>query len=134
MAATYGLTNACKLDLVNGVHQPGDVYMVALYDASATLNAHTEVYTKEGEVKGQGYVAGGTAAPGYKSSLQGARAEVNLGASLSWKNATIRARHALVYNKSKGNRAITVLDLGQETASTNGNWDMDLPAAVIWIG
>lgn len=134
MSVTYGLTNACKLDLVTGVHQPGDVYMVALYDTTANLNVHTETYIKEGEVKGQGYVAGGKQVPGYKASIQGTRAEVSFGDCLTWKNATIRARSALVYNKSKGNRAITILDLQQETSSTNGEWYMELPPAVIWIG
>jgi hypothetical protein len=128
------MTLACKLDLVTGVHQPGDVYMVALYSAAATLNQHTEQYEKEGEVTGKGYIKGGKALKGYNACLEGTRAEVCWDKEVRWANATIRARHALIYNASKGNRAMTILDLGEEAASTNGNWDLLLPPCVIWIG
>jgi hypothetical protein len=134
MAATYGLTLACKLDLVQGVHQPGDTYMVALYGSNATLNPFTEVYVKEDEVRGKGYVAGGKPLSGYHAHVEGSRAELGWNREVRWANATIRARHALIYNKSKGNRAMTILDLGEEAASTNGNWDLLLPEAVVWIG
>lgn len=134
MAATYGMTLCCKLDLVMGVHQPGDVYMVALYGANATLNTFTEQYEKEGEVSGKGYTKGGKPLKGYHAYLEGSRAEVCWDKEVRWANATIRARHALIYNASKDNRAMTILDLGEEAASTNGNWDLLLPECVIWIG
>jgi hypothetical protein len=134
MAATYGMTIACRLDLLQGVHQPGDAYMLALYSSNATLNAFTETYMKEAEVKGKGYIAGGKPLIGYHACIEGTRAELCWDKEVRWANSTIRARHALIYNKSKGNRAMTVLDLGEEASSTNGNWDIVLPDAVIWIG
>lgn len=134
MAATYGLTLACKYDLATGVHQPGDVYMVALYGNDATLNSHTEIYTREGEVTGKGYIKGGKPLKGYQAYLEGSRAEVCWDKEVRWANATIRARCALIYNAGKGNRAMTILDLGEEATSTNGNWDLLLPDCVIWIG
>tara|TARA_R110000868_G_scaffold220867_2_gene472364 strand:- start:120 stop:476 length:357 start_codon:yes stop_codon:yes gene_type:complete len=117
-----------------GVHQPGDTYMVALYSPAATLNQHTEHYEKEGEVVGKGYIKGGKPLKGYHACLEGSRAEVCWDKEVRWANATIRARHALIYNASKDNRAMTILDLGEEAASTNGNWDLLLPDCVIWIG
>jgi len=134
VAATYGMTLACKLDLLQGVHQPGDVYMLALYGSSASLNPFTETYTTEGEVKGKGYIAGGKPLKDYGTRVEGMRAQVNWKETVRWANATLRARHALIYNKSKDNRAMTILDLGEEAASTNGNWDLTLPDGVIWIG
>tara|TARA_R110000868_G_scaffold149147_3_gene371383 strand:+ start:79 stop:483 length:405 start_codon:yes stop_codon:yes gene_type:complete len=134
MAANYGMTLACKLDLVTGVHQPRDVYMVALYGSNATLNSFTEVYEKTDEVKGKGYVAGGKPLKGYHAYVEGSRAELGFDTEVRWANATIRSRHALIYNASKGNRAMTILDLGEEASSTNGNWDLLLPPCVIWLG
>jgi len=133
MSVTYGMVISAKLDLLTGVHQPGDVYMVALYGNDAELNQFTTVYTPVGEVKGKGYIAGGKRLAGYEASIEGTRAELSWD-GLRWPNASIRARSALVYNKSKGNRAITILDLGEESFSTNGNWDLVLPDAVVWIG
>ena len=134
MPVTHGMTLACKLDLLRGLHQPGDVYMVALYSREAAIGQHTETYSPANEVKGKGYEAGGKPLKGHKAQIEGMRAEVGWDSPVRWPNATIRARHALIYNKSKGNRAMTVLDLGEEANSTNGNWDLILPGCVIWIG
>lgn len=134
MAATYGMCLTCKRDLLKGIHQEGDTYMVALYGANATLNPFTEFYDKENEVTGKGYIAGGKALKDYEVRIEGTRAQTSWDKTVRWANATIRARHALIYNKSKENRALTILDLGEEAASTNGNWDLLLPDAVIWIG
>ena len=42
MAVTQGPTLRFKLDMLNGVHQPGDTYKIALYNASAAnLNKNT---------------------------------------------------------------------------------------------
>ena len=134
MAATYGMTLACKRDLLDGVHHRDDVYMVALYGSDATLNPFTEFYEKEGEAKGKGYLVGGKPLKGRVVGMHGTRAQISWERTVRWPNATIRARHALIYNKSKDNRAMTILDLGEEAASTNGNWDLELPEAVLWIG
>ena len=134
MAVTYGMTLAAREDLLRGVHQPGDIYMVALYGQQAHLNVHTEAYTREGEVSGKGYILGGKPLHGYDVCMRGTRAELCWEKLVRWPNATIRARHALIYNKTKNNRAMTILDLGEEAASTNGNWDLILPDAVLWIG
>ena len=134
MPVTHGMTIACKHDLLCGLHQPGDTYMVALYNRDAAIGAHTEVYSPVGEVKGKGYVAGGKPLKGHRVEVEGTRAKVCWDSPVRWPNATIKARHALIYNKSKGDRALTILDLGEEAASTNGNWDLLLPDCVLWIG
>lgn len=132
-AVNYGMTLACKLDLANGVHQPNDAYMMALYVEDAGLNAFTNTYTPEKEVRGRGYVTGGKLLTGRKVELNGTRVEITWD-NVRWANSTIRARCALIYNKSRGNRAMTILDLGEEGWSKNGNFDVLLPDAVIWFG
>ena len=44
------------------------VYKIALYEATASLNADTLVYTTEGEITGTGYTAGGGAGGGIGGS------------------------------------------------------------------
>ena len=59
MASTAAVTDSYKQDILNGVHQPGDTYMVALYTSSATLSKSTTAYTTSNETSGTGYTAGG---------------------------------------------------------------------------
>jgi hypothetical protein len=34
----------------------------------------------------------------------------------------------MIYNASKGNRAVVILDFGKDIISTNGNWTFPMPA------
>ena len=129
-----GITNDFKLAILEGVHQPGDVYMLALY--MDDLTEQTSVYTAAGEIQGQGYKAGGTPLAGRQSVLSG-----NVGlltwADAVWPIATIAARAALVYNRSKDNRTVAVLDLGKVVTSTNGPFSVLMPpieSALVQIG
>jgi hypothetical protein len=91
-----------------------DVYRVALYTNSATLDATTVAYTTAGEVVASGYTAGGnTILPIYASSDGGAYVSFT---NVSW-NAAFTARGALVY-KAGDNGAICVLDFGADRTST----------------
>lgn len=90
-----------------------DVYRVALYTNSATLDASTTAYTTTGEVVASGYTAGGNIITPVFSSADGG-AYVSF-VNTSW-NATITARGALVY-KSGDNGAICVLDFGADRTS-----------------
>lgn len=118
-----------KRDFLMGVHQPGDVYMLALYSANADLNAATEVYTTRGEVKGKGYTAGGKKLSGYVCETEGSSAFLTWTDAVRWRPATITARGALVYNASRENKALAVLDFGEEFRSTNGLWELEMPPA-----
>jgi hypothetical protein len=91
-----------------------DVYKVALYTNSATLDATTVAYTTAGEVVASGYTAGGnTILPIYASSDGGAYVSFT---NTSW-NAAITARGALIYQVGGG--AVCVLDFGADRTSTN---------------
>lgn len=90
-----------------------DVYKIALYANSATLDASTTAYTTSGEVVASGYTAGGnTILPIYASSDGGVYVSFT---NTSW-NAAFTARGALIYKVNGG--AVCVLDFGADRTST----------------
>ena len=137
MAITPGLCTSAKLDIATGVHQPGDRYMLALYAPTANLNPFVTEYTKQDEVKGQGYTAGGQALSGYDARVEGIQAVVTWTKETIWKNASLTARGGLIYNAAKGNKAVMVIDVvddyGNQVTSTNGNFKVEGGIA-FWIG
>ena len=107
-----------------------DVYKLALYTTSATLNAETAVYTTDGEVVASGYTAGGPVITPTKGigdiSTSGGTAFVNFSnVSLS---AAFTARGALIYKV--GGAAICVLDFGSDKISVT-NFQVTFPAATV---
>jgi len=93
-----------------------DVLKIALYTASATLNADTTVYSSSSEVVATGYNAGGEVLTGVTVNTEGTTAYVDF-ANVSW-TGSLTARGALIYNSSKGDKAICVLDFGADKTST----------------
>lgn len=129
MAITQAMCNTFKQDVMLGVHDlDTDVIKLALYTSSATLSAATTAYTTSNEVVGTGYVAGGNTLTGVTVTLDGSVAVVGITDSV-WSNSTITARGALIYNSSKSNKAIAVLDFGSDKISSSGSFTVDFPAA-----
>jgi hypothetical protein len=128
---TAAVCNSFKLELGNlsGTHRAGDVYKLALYTAAAALSKATTVYTPTHEVAPSGtYPAGGLVLRGFTAALDGDTV------ILDWidpvaSGATITARGALIYNSSKGNKAVAVLDFGRDVASTAAPFTVELPPA-----
>ena len=118
MSIVQTQTTSFKAELYEGVHNllVDDIYM-ALYTANATLDADTTVYSSTNEVTGTGYVAGGVQMTGITIQTSGYTAYVNF-ANTEF-NASVTARCALIYNASKSNKAIAVLDFGSDKTSTN---------------
>lgn len=111
-------TTSFKKELYEGIHDlTTDVLKIALYTASASLNEATTAYSSENEVTGTGYVAGGVAMTGATVSADGFTAYVNFDNVVF--GASVTARCALIYNNSKADRAIAVLDFGSDKTSTN---------------
>lgn len=129
MAITQAVCNQFKEDLLAGVHQPADDYKIALYESTATLDAATTAYTVTGEVSGTGYTAGGVSLQGYTAGSGSNVAWVDWTTDPSWANATITARGALIYNATRTNAAVAVLDFGADISSTNDTFTVTLPAA-----
>ena len=120
---TGGICNSFKRDLFLGLHQPGDEYRLALFVGTSSLCAATETYSAAGEASGQGYESGGRRV----SLVAGKDACLNIAKFPTWDNSTITARGALVYNASKGNRAVVVLDFGRDYSSMNGPFTIHPP-------
>ena len=106
-----------KAELYQAVHDLlTDTIKIALYTGNATLGADTTVYTVTGETSGAGYTAGGIQLTGVTVNTSGTTAYVDF-ANASW-TGSLTARGALIYNASKSNKAIAVLDFGADKTST----------------
>ena len=109
-------TTSFKKELYQGIHDLStDTIKIALYSASANLNMDTTVYSSAYEVVASGYTAGGLIMTGVAISSSGGTAYVNWN-NASW-NAALTARCALIYNASKGNKSVAVLDFGSDKTS-----------------
>lgn len=129
-------TNSFRLDLLNGVHQPGDIYQMALY--KAPLDPSVTAYQTLNEVIGKGYKPGGITLSGRATILSGSVAALGW-ASPVWPDSSITASFALIYNYTRERRSIAVLDLGGTLTSSNGPFTVTIPAltpetALISIG
>ncbi len=139
MAITQAIANAFKQQLLEGdanfKSSGGDVFKLALYTSSATLNSTTTAYSATNEVANSGqYTAGG-------SPLTGQSANIGTGtgkgvafvdfADLSFTGVTLTARGALIYNTSSAvtNAAVAVLDFGADKTATSGTFTVQFPAA-----
>ena len=129
MAITQSMVTSFKVELFGGIHDlDTDTIKIALFTSAATLSAATTAYATTNEVVGTGYSAGGNTLSGAAISSGGTTAFVDF-ADTTWSTATITARGALIYNSSKANRAIAVLDFGADKTSTAGDFTVQMPAA-----
>ncbi len=133
MAISQTLTDAFLQDCLDGAQNlgnGGNTLKIALYTSSASLGATSASYSATNEVSGTGYTAGGVAlssqAVAYDSTNQVAYFDA---ADPSWSSATITARGALIYNNTKSNASIAVLDFGSDYSSSNGTFQIQLPSA-----
>ena len=133
MAISQAMCTSFKVELLDAIHDfgaGGDTFKIALYTSSATLGATTTVYTTTGEVASTGnYVAGGnTLTVSVVPTSTGTTAFLSF-ANTTWSAATITARGALIYNSSKSNKAVAVLDFGSDKTSTDGDFTINFPTA-----
>lgn len=118
MSIVQTQTTSFKAELYEGIHNLlTDTLRIALYTANANLNEATTVYSTTDEVVGTGYVAGGVVLTGVTISSSGYTAYVNFN-NVSF-GASVTARCALIYNASKADRAIAVLDFGSDKTSAS---------------
>ena len=133
MAITQALANSFKKQLLDGDHSfasGSDVYKIALYSSSATLNSATTSYTTGNEVGASGqYSAGGGALVNGGTSIASGVAIVDF-ADRSFTGVTLTARGALIYNTSAtvANAAVAALDFGADKTATSGTFTIQFPA------
>jgi len=143
MPITQAMTTSFKGELMLAVHDfrvtSGDTFKLALYTSSANLDATTTAYSATDEAAGTNYTAGG----GTLSNLGGSVTSGTTGftdfTDLTFANATITARGALIYNTTPSalsnaggtltNPAVVVLDFGSDKTSTAGDFTIVFPAA-----
>jgi len=121
-------TTSFKEELYEGIHDLlTDTLKMALYTANADLNAATTVYTTDQEVSGTGYTAGGTTVTNVTVQSSGTTAYVNFD-NVQWPGASFTTRGALLYNASKANRSIAVINFGSDKIVANGTFTVTMPA------
>ena len=137
MPITQAVCTSFKQQLLEGVHDyratGGDTFKLALYTASATLDATTSAYSATNEVAASGsYSAGGGTLSSVNPTTSGTTAIADF-ADVSFTSATITARGALIYNTTPAhtytNPSIQVLDFGSDKTSTNGTFTVQFPVA-----
>lgn len=129
MTIRQGLTTSFKLDMVNGRQNvASDALKIALYTAFADINENTTVYSSDNEISGTGYTAGGQALSNVTvNSTSNGIVYVSFSNPV-WDPAQFTARGALIYNTTKSNASIAVLDFGSDkTQAGNNTFTVTLP-------
>jgi hypothetical protein len=127
MSITQTQTTSFKAELYQAIHNlTTDTLKIALYTGNATLNESTAVYSTANEITGTGYTAGGVVLTGVTVNSSGYTAYVSFNNPI-WTSASFTTRAALIYNSSKSNRSIAVLDFGADKTVSNNTFAITLP-------
>ena len=149
MAITQAMCTSFKAEILLAVHDfratGGDTFKLALYTSSASLDANTTSYSSSDEVSSSGtnYSAGGGTLSNLGVVTSNTSSSAGTGftdfSDLTFANATITARGALIYNTTPSansnanttltNAAVAVLDFGSDKTSTSGDFTIIFPAA-----
>jgi len=145
MAITQAMTTSFKAEILLAVHDfrasSGDTFKFALYTSSASIDANTTAYTATNEVSGTNYSAGGGILTNGGVTATNTNASAGTGfttfSNLTFSNATITARGALIYNTTPSangtanttltNASVAVLDFGSDKTSTAGDFTIIFP-------
>jgi hypothetical protein len=130
MAIQQGLTNSFKQEMLQmGQNLATDTLYMALYTALADIGQLTTAYTTTNEVTGTGYSAGGELVTGatISTDTQTGTVYVNFN-NVSWPGANFTARGALIYNITRSNKSVAVLDFGSDKTFTSTNNTVTMPA------
>jgi hypothetical protein len=133
MAIQQGLTNSFKQEMLQaGQNIVTDTLYMALYTAFSDIGQLTTEYTTTNEVIGTGYTAGGVEVTGATLTTQTTGPDagtvyVNFD-NVSWPGANFIARGALIYNVSKGDKSVAVLDFGSDKTFSSTSNTVTMPA------
>ncbi len=130
MALIQGPTDSFMLESWRAVHDlQSDTLKIALYTSTASLGPETTAYTATGEVVGTGYTAGG-------ATLTGGAVAISQGilyadfADATWTGSTLSdVVGALIYNSSKSNKSVWVLNFGLARLTVNQTFTVRFPVA-----
>ena len=128
-----GITTSFKTEIGEGTHVLStDVIKIALYSEDATITKATTAYSATNEISGTGYTAGGATmalSSGYPATNADNNREYRFDA-VTWATASFTARAALIYNSSKSNRSIRVIDFGQNRTVVAGDFVVRVPTTM----
>ena len=125
-----GLTNSFKQEMLQaGQNLATDTLKMALYTAFSDIGQLTTAYTTSNEVVGTGYTAGGELVTGATISTDTQTGTVYVDFNdVSWPGASFTARGALIYNVTRSNKSVAVLDFGSDKTFTSSNNTVTMPA------
>jgi hypothetical protein len=130
MAIQQGLTTSFKQQMIQaGQNLATDTLYIALYTAFSTIGPNTTVYTTTNEITGTGYTAGGIALTGVTIGTSTDGVVFVDFANAVWPNSQLTARGALIYNVTRSNASVAVLDFGSDKTMTNFTITMPVNAA-----
>lgn len=125
-------TTSFRQQLLEGIHDfrtTGNVYKIALYSSTATLNSSTTAYTSTGEIEATGYTTGGATLTNVNPASYGTTGYTSF-STVSWSSTGITARGALIYNSDAvgyTNPSVLVLDFGMDRYSESGLFTITFP-------
>ena len=129
MSITQTVCTSFKVQLLSGIHDfSSDTIKLALFQSTADLGASTTVYSSTGESSGTGYTAGGANLTVIDPVSTGTTAIVDF-SDLTFSTVSLTARGALIYNSTKGNKAICVLDFGSDRIRVAADLVVTFPSA-----
>ena len=118
MAIIQGPCDSFLKEAWQAIHDiEDDTIKIALYGSSASLGPETTAYTTTGEIVVSGYTAGGATLSGKTLTVANGILYADF-SDVSWSGAFSAVQGALIYNSSKSNRAIWVLNFGLARSST----------------
>lgn len=137
MALVQAVCTSFRVELMEAVHNlsvSGDTIKIALFRAQAsiagTFGAGTTNYSDMGadEATGTGYSAGGISLTNVTPTSSGTTAIADF-ADATFSTVTMTASGALLYNSSKSNKAVMVLDFGADKIAAASNLVVAFPTA-----
>lgn len=131
---TQTIVNSYKRGLLEGLFNfsstTTQVFKIALYTSNATLDANTTAYSATNEATGTGYTAGGQVLTISTYPTLSQNVAFISFSTVTWPITSITARGALIYKfDGATNPAIAVLDFGEDTTTSGGNFVINFPLA-----
>lgn len=109
------------LSFFKGEHRASDLYKLALF-----LEKPGDSYSREGEVKGPGYITGGKDLPKPEYGATDSSIWMTFTGSIVWPGSSIGARYAMIYNH-RSKAVVHVEDFMKMKSSENDRFTVDLP-------
>lgn len=137
MAISQAFCTSFKVELMEAVHNltnGQDAIKLALFRAQASISgsfgAATTNYSQMGadEASGTNYSAGGNTLTNVTPTSSGTTAYADFN-DLVFSNVTLVASGALLYNSSKSNKALIVLNFGADKTATAADMTIVFPTA-----